>query len=130
MTAYLLDTHALFWHVSVPGKLSPAAKQAIADGEAGKALLIISHIVLAELYFLLKKLGQDGQFPAIVAALRADSNYHIEPVMLDDIENLASVAEIPEMHDRLIALAAKRFGATLLTKDPLIQASTQVKWIW
>ena len=130
MTAYLLDTHALYWHLSVPEKLSAAARQAIADGEAGKALLIVSHIDLAELYFLLKKLGQDGQFTAIVAAIRADSNYRIEPVVLDDIENLAGFAEVPEMHDRLIALAAKRLGATLLTKDPLIQASPQLKWLW
>jgi PIN domain nuclease of toxin-antitoxin system len=130
MNVYLLDTHVLYWHLSVPGKLSPAAKKAIEDGETGQALLVISHIVLAELYFLLKKLGQDEQFPAIVAAIRADSAYRIEPVVLDGIENLAGFAEIPEMHDRLIALAAKRLSATLLTKDPLIQASPQISWIW
>ena len=67
MTAYLLDTHALYWHLSIPEKLSVAAKQAIADGEQGNALLIVSHIVLAELFFLLKKLGHDAQFPVIAS---------------------------------------------------------------
>ena len=93
-------------------------------------LLLVSHIVLAELFFLLKKLGHDSQFAAMVAAIRANSNYRIEPVVLDDIENLAGFAEVPEMHDRLLAIAAKRLGATLVTKDPLIQASPQVKWLW
>jgi hypothetical protein len=34
------------------------------------------------------------------------------------------------MHDRLIAVSANRLGATLVTKDPMIQASHQVKWLW
>jgi PIN domain nuclease of toxin-antitoxin system len=38
--------------------------------------------------------------------------------------------EIPEMHDRLIALAAKRLGATIITKDKTIQASPHVKCHW
>jgi hypothetical protein len=35
-----------------------------------------------------------------------------------------------EMHDRLIALAAKRLGATIVTKGGLIQACEQVKCLW
>jgi hypothetical protein len=34
------------------------------------------------------------------------------------------------MHDRLIALTAKRLAATIVTKDRTIQASPQVKWLW
>jgi hypothetical protein len=34
------------------------------------------------------------------------------------------------MHDRLLAIAAKRLGATIVTCDPIIQASTQVRSTW
>lgn len=55
---YLLDTHVLYWHLFAPAKLSAAAVQAIKDGEAGQAQLFVSHIALAELFFLLKKFSQ------------------------------------------------------------------------
>jgi PIN domain nuclease of toxin-antitoxin system len=45
----LLDTHALFWHLFEPARLSPAARQAIDDGEAGKATLIVLSLVLDRL---------------------------------------------------------------------------------
>ena len=50
--------------------------------------------------------------------------------LLIDLECLAGVPEIPEMHDRLLAIAAKRLGAIIVTCDPIIQASTQVRSIW
>ena len=130
MTVYLLDTHVIYWHLFVPAKLSGRAKQALADGEAGLALLVVSHIVLAELFYLLKKLGQDTQFPNAVAAIRGNPNYSLEPVVLDDIENLSQYPDIMEMHDRLLVTQANRVGGTLVTKDQNIQASPHSKWLW
>lgn|SRR5487761_1144192 len=130
MTIYLLDTHALYWHLFGPAKLSAAAKQAIAEGEAGQALLIVSHVVLAELFFLLRKLGEDAKFSNIVAAILSNANYRIDSIVLNDILGLADFPEITEMHDRLIALAAKRLGAAIVTKDRAIQASAQVSCVW
>jgi hypothetical protein len=49
---------------------------------------------------------------------------------LDDIEKLPGYPEVPEMHDRLLVAATNRLGGTLVTKDAIIQASPQVKWLW
>jgi len=130
MNVFVLDTHALYWHLFRPEKLSASAKRTIADGEAGLVQLVISHIALAELYFLLKKLGQEQDFPPALAAIRTNANYYIEPVALMDIEKLPVYPEVPEMHDRLLVAAANRLGGTLVTKDAIIQASPQVKWLW
>jgi len=54
----------------------------------------------------------------------------LEPLALSDLGALGSIPEIPEMHDRLLALAAKRLGAAIVTKDKTIQASPQVKCLW
>ena len=127
---YLLDTHALFWHLFEPAKLSTAARQAIDEGEAGKARLIVLSLVLAELYYLLAKIQVEDLFPDVLASLQANPNYRIEPVLLEDVRNLAAHPDVPEMHDRLIVIANNRLGAALITKDQKIQAAPGVTWLW
>jgi len=43
---------------------------------------------------------------------------------------LADYPEIPEMHDRLIAAATDRLGATLITTDQKVQSSPRLTWLW
>jgi PIN domain nuclease of toxin-antitoxin system len=127
---YLLDTHVLFWHLFEPARLSTASRETIAEGEAGKAGLIVLSIVLAELYYLLSKLQVDSLFPDIVTDLRGHPSYRIEPLVLEDVLNLTIYPRIPEMHDRLIVAASNRLGATLITKDQKIHGCPQVNWLW
>jgi len=127
---YLLDTHVVYWHLFEPTRLSTASRQAIAEGEVGKARLIVSTVALAELYFLLRKIHVDGLFPDVVTDLQNNPNYLIEPLVPEDVLKLADYPEVPEMHDRLIVAASNRLGATLITKDQEIQASPQVTWLW
>jgi PIN domain nuclease of toxin-antitoxin system len=127
---YLLDTHALYWHLFGPARLSPAARQAIDEGEAGKAGLVVLSIVLAELYYLLVKVQADDLFIDVLASLQAHPNYQIETILLEDVRNLPAYPEVPEMHDRLIVIASNRLKATLITKDQKIQASPQLTWLW
>jgi hypothetical protein len=56
--------------------------------------------------------------------------YRYEPLNLDDVHRLPDFDEIPEMHDRLIAIVAARLGATILTKDPYLLGSPKVKCLW
>lgn len=127
---FVLDTHVLYWHVFETAKLSASARQAILDGETGKAILIVPYLILAELYYLLKKHNQANHFPGVIALLRSNSNYRFEAMVLEDVEMLALYPEISEMHDRLIVVLTNRVGATLITKDENIQASTRLNWIW
>jgi PIN domain nuclease of toxin-antitoxin system len=46
--SYLLDTHVLYWHLFDPTRLSPVARQAIEDGETGRATLVVLTLVLGE----------------------------------------------------------------------------------
>jgi PIN domain nuclease of toxin-antitoxin system len=55
---FCLDTHAVYWHRLASSKLSAAASQVFEDGIQGRALLIVSYVVVAELYYLLHKYGQ------------------------------------------------------------------------
>jgi hypothetical protein len=98
--------------------------------ESGNATLVIHPIVLAEFYWLLKKTGQHYNYRPYVNFIRANAIYRYEILTPADAARLEDYAEIPEMHDRLIAIVAARLGATILTKDPEIQASPQVKCLW
>jgi PIN domain nuclease of toxin-antitoxin system len=130
MNLYLPDTHAVFWYEFRDAKLSNAAAQVFEDAQAGRALLVIHPVVLAEFYWLLKKANLHSSFKPYVQFVRSNPIYRLETILIDDILRLEEFAEIPEMHDRLIAIAADRLGATVITKDSELQASSKVKCIW
>jgi hypothetical protein len=54
---YRLDTHAVYWHRTASPKLSPAPDQVFAEAVQGKAILILSHVFVAEPFYLLQKHG-------------------------------------------------------------------------
>lgn len=130
MTLYLLDTHAIVWQELADPKLSPAAAGVFAEAEAGNARLILHPIVLAELYFLLKKAGRDSIFLPLVRKAMANPAYVYEPLTVGDVLRLGDFAEISEMHDRLIAIVADRLGATIVTRDPSIRSSPKARCLW
>jgi predicted nucleic acid-binding protein len=54
---YVADTHALLWYLTDSPRLGPNASAAFDDAANGKSTIYISAIVVAELYYLNKKLG-------------------------------------------------------------------------
>ena len=127
---YSVDTHTLFWFETADPQLSKPAETAFAEAEAGRAELVLNPIVLAEFYYVLRKLGLDSDFAAYLAAIRGNPIYRVEPIALGDVAEMPNYPEIPEMHDRLIAIQSVRLGAVLLTRDRTIQACPRVRWIW
>lgn len=127
---FCIDTHAIYWRRTASPKLSAAAAKVFDDGVQGRATLIVPYIVVAELFYLLEKYNQVALFAPLLADFQVLPYYRLEPLALSDLAALDSVPEIPEMHDRLIALAAKRLDATIVTKDSIIQACQQVKCLW
>ena len=127
---YSLDTHTLFWYEFADPQLSPNAALVFAEAELGRAVLILNPIVLGEFYYTLRKFGLEAEFPAYLATIEGNPIYRIEPITLDDLRRFHDFAEIPEMHDRLIAIQATRLGAVLVTRDRAIQASPKVRWLW
>lgn len=127
---YCLDTHAVYWQRIESPKLSATAARVFDDAIEGKAILVVSYVVVAELFYLLQKHGAVDCFGALLEDLRSYPYYRLEPVALADLSLLDSMAEVTEMHDRLIALMAKRLSATIVTKDRNLRACTLVRCIW
>ncbi|MEI7924108.1 MAG: PIN domain-containing protein [Planctomycetota bacterium] len=127
---YLIDTHALHWHWATPGKLPQKVREIFARANRGEASLIVSHIVLLEIYFLYKKLGCVDQFRDRLVDMSSVDSFQLEPVLLKDIENMPAFEDVPEMHDRILVIQANRLGVAMITKDESIQKSNTVEIIW
>ena len=55
---FLMDTHSLYWRRLGSSKLSKAAAQVFDDGIAGKAVLLVHHVAIAEMFYTLQKQNQ------------------------------------------------------------------------
>ncbi len=127
---FCMDTHSIYWRRIGSSRLSAAADQVFEDAIQDKAILVIPYVVVAELFYLLQKHGQSALFGPLLADFQNFPYYRLEPLTFSDLVALDTLPEIPEMHDRLIALAGKRLGATIVTKDEHLRASQQLTCLW
>jgi PIN domain nuclease of toxin-antitoxin system len=130
MKSYVADTHALFWYLSASPRLSPQAKIAFDEGARGEAIIYISVISLAELYYLNDKLVRPLDFAVEMRRLRSSAQFEFVPLTPDDILEFQADMAVPEMHDRIITGVARRYQAVCLTRDPQIVASGLVVTLW
>jgi PIN domain nuclease of toxin-antitoxin system len=127
---YLIDTHALHWHWANPSKLPSSVRAIFTEANSGRACLIISYVVLLELFYLYKKLDCTEEFRNRLKDLEISVSFRLEPVSIQDIVMLPEFESIPEMHDRILVIQAARLGVPIVTKDVSIRKSNQIVSIW
>lgn len=130
MDSYVVDTSALLWHLTASRKLSRRAKAVFSAAEAGRALLYLPAIVIAELYFANVKEGRPMDFERVYHEIRSAAQFILLPFEADDALGFDRAAAVPEMHDRMIVVAAQRMNAPVLTADPVIAGSGLVRVVW
>src|SRR5579863_9564545 len=130
MSLYLTDTHTLYWHFIGSPRLSPKARSIIGDAAAGSAVLAVPHIVIAELFWTFQKFSQGAAFSRAYGWMRSSPACRLESTTDDNLLELPTYTEIPEMHDRLIVIQANRLGATIVTKDASMHASRRARCVW
>lgn len=119
-TKYIVDTHALIWHLEGNSLLGAAAKAVTTNPNSE---LILPAIALAEAMFIVEK-GRCSltSVDDLLVDVRADSRINIFPLTSGILEESSSLTAIPEIHDRLIAATGmylQNLGETveILTKD-------------
>jgi PIN domain nuclease of toxin-antitoxin system len=127
---YVVDTHALIWYLTLNKRLSPFADQVFEAAERNETQIVISVIVLAELFYANKKWKLSLDFATVLSDLKNKSAYRIVPLQPHDILDFDQDAAVPEMHDRIIAGLARRLSAPLLTSDAAIVAAGIVRVVW
>ena len=127
---FVVDTHALWWYLRSPERLSPAASAVFRLAETGNATIVVPAIAVAELYYLSVKLGQAVSPSDLLYALAGVGGIELSDLGRTQLEWLEGFPEIPEMHDRLIAAEAASINAPLVTKDGMLLDSQQVETVW
>jgi PIN domain nuclease of toxin-antitoxin system len=127
---YVVDTHALIWYLLGDKKLSQQAKAIFQAAEQNQTILIVSAIVLAELYFANVKNKWFDDFATLYADITSKPFIHFMPLDHTHIPDFMQDAAVPEMHDRIIAGIARRLGAPLISSDPLITVAGVVAVVW
>ncbi len=127
---FVLDTHALYWYLRQPERLSVAADAIFRLAEAGGARLIVPAIAIAELYYLSLKVGHPVAPSAILDALKGVAAIEVSDLGEVQLRMLDLATDVPEMHDRLIAAEALSRNAPVVTRDQSLTRSTQVTTVW
>ncbi len=130
---YVLDTHALVWHLEGNPRLGTQARKVIDDPLSSMVLPIIA---LAEAAYIVEH-GRTA-IPRVSDLLRsvsADLRISIHPMTWEVFQESLNATVLPEMHDRLIvgsALYLQSLGdsVSLLTKDASIIAARLVTTLW
>lgn len=131
MNSYVVDTNALFWYLLGNHRLlSRHAKSIFDEGKAGRVLLYMPAIVLAELYYANKQEGNLIDFRSTYEQLRNAGQFVLLPFDPDEAPDFDDNAAVPEMHDRMVMGASRRLDAPCLTVDPAIARGGLVTVIW
>ena len=127
---FVVDTHALWWYLRSPERLTAAASAVFRLAETGNATIIVPAIAVAELYFLSVKIGQPFVPSDLLDALASVSGIELSDLGRAQLEKLNLLQEIPEMHDRLIAAESFVRDAPVVTRDEALTTSHRVQTIW
>lgn len=127
---YVVDTHALIWYLRNDHKLGARARAIFAAAEAHQTMLVLSAIVLAELYYTNVKNGWFADFAALYDDLAGKPFLRFIPFDETHVLDFDRDQVVPEMHDRIITGLARRLDAPLITSDPLIRNAAIVRIEW
>jgi PIN domain nuclease of toxin-antitoxin system len=127
---FVVDTHALVWHLEDSPKLGRAAARILRDRESE---LIIPSIVLAETRYLSAKIPPRVSWDDVLLFITSGSRNSIFPL---DEEIISDLPVQLEMHDAIVCRTAVYWTEVLLletavlTKDKQIVNSGLVKTLW
>jgi len=76
------------------------------------------------------KLGRPLEPSAFLETLNSVGGIELSELGWAQLERLDRFPEVPEMHDRLIAAEADVIGASVVTQDEALAASTGISTIW
>ena len=132
-TKFILDTHALIWHLEGNSRLGPAA-QRVLDSPASS--LILPVIALAEAVHIVER--RRTRIPGVTALIQDldnDPPIEIYPLTEDILRTSVSLISIPEIHDRLIVATGvhlQNLGETveIVTKDNEIIVASLLTVTW
>ena len=130
------DSHALYFYLFSPRRLSQAALEALGVAEDTDGV-VVSVATIADLWYVDNKAGGSPFPPGAFDSLRRtlldpETNLHAEPILTETMEHYDRVplAAVKDPFDRFILATAAQLRLPLVTADDAITASGAVEVIW
>lgn len=130
LPVYILDAYALYWYWMQPNRLSAAAEAIFRNLERREAIGFVPWIVVAELHYLTRKRANAHSVGEILGLLDRAPALRLEGLTRRHLVAFDRLIDIPEMHDRMIAAVGLLHDATVVTRDPDIQAHPLLRAVW
>jgi PIN domain nuclease of toxin-antitoxin system len=130
MSRYVLDTHAYLLAVTAPKKLGKDAARILRRIERGDDEGLLPAAVASEIVMLAELRRTEIGLAELKASLEDTPALRFLPLDLAQLEVFASLHNIRDPFDRLIASAALATGSRLVTKDAKLTESGLVDVVW
>ncbi len=134
MKELVTDTHAFLWHLYLPSRLGPTAREAFAETDAGNGRIFIPALVVAEAIMVVQKNRLPGadlnELIAHLGAARHSDNYVLSDLQATMALYCHPFTVTPDIFDRLIVVEAIARGLPLISRDPVIRDSGLVSMVW
>ena len=121
---YIADTHILAKYLAgiLPNRLELVFK----ESEKGIHIIFIPTIVLAEIFYLIKRKKISLDFEQTISKIEVSKNFIIVPFNIDVLKLFSNIKEY-EIHDKIIIATTKYLNGILITQDKEIINSKEVK---
>jgi len=129
MSKFVTDTMAYILHLE-KRRMPDTTKTIFSNAEKGEDEIVIPSMVIAEIAYLSEKNRIDTNLDQVQNHIKTTHSFKEQPLNSEIIKASFEIDDIPELHDRLIAGTAKHLNCGLITNDPVIEKSKQVKTIW
>jgi len=127
---YVADTMALVWHLEKKRNLGKQARRVLEEADQGHHTIALSGTTLMEILYLSERQRISVDLASLRNLLSRKRNYTVVPVGFEVIGATATIDDVPELHDRVIAGTAVWLNIPILTNDPDMTASRHVRTIW
>lgn len=127
---YVTDTHALIWWFIDSPKISSKAAEIFEKCERGENVVFIPSIVMAEALTIFEKKKVSFNFKNLLQKIDASQNFMLIALDYPLLQEMMTLKDIPEIHDKIIASTAKHLKAPIITKDKTLQKSSFIKTVW
>ncbi len=127
---YVADTHSLVWFLTEDKKLGKEVLVIFQNTDAGKSVIVIPTIVIAEVMYIAESKDAAIKFSDLLEKLKQSVNYIVFDLDLEVLIEMQYYKKLKDIHDRIIVATASITKSKLITKDKNIKDSSYVETIW
>ena len=130
MDTYLVDTHALAWFIAEDKRLSSLAENILNQAQEGDVQVLIPTLVLAELTYIVEKGKVKAAVEEILQQINQGDGFTVVAFDFPIFQAMLTLPKEWDIHDRVIAATASYYQTTLITRDEMLRASSEIKTLW